>query len=242
MKELKSYKDLWEGSMLLIDKPMDWTSFDVVNKVRYALKIKKKMKVGHAGTLDPKATGLLILCTGKFTKKISELQGLDKVYTGVFHLGATTESFDTETKIDQKFDISQIADQEIYDCAQSFIGKQIQYPPAHSAVKIDGERAYKLARKGIDVKTRQREIEVFDFKITEIDLPEIHFEVHVSKGTYIRTLADDFGKRLNNGAYLKSLRRTKVDDFNINDAWHLEDLIQYIQDSKPKYLGSLGTP
>ena len=239
MGELNSYKDLWEGSMLLIDKPLDWTSFDVVNKVRYALKIKKKMKVGHAGTLDPKATGLLILCTGKFTKKINELQGLDKVYEGIIHLGATTESYDSECEINQTFDISSITHQMIHECAKTFIGKQTQFPPAHSAVKINGERAYKLARAGREVKMKSREIEIFNFEITKVDGSDLHFTVHVSKGTYIRSLANDFGKKLNNGAYLKSLTRTKVDDFDLKDAWKLDHLIEYIQQSKVKYLADI---
>ncbi|MEZ5003318.1 MAG: tRNA pseudouridine(55) synthase TruB [Chitinophagales bacterium] len=225
--------NLWEGAMLLVDKPATWTSFDVVNKIRYALKLpKKKLKVGHAGTLDPLATGLLIICTGKFTKKINDLQGLDKVYDGIIHLGATTPSYDAETAVDETFDITSLSNADIEKCAASFIGSQEQIPPAHSAVKIDGQRAYKLAREGQTVEMKKRTIELYDFKILNITLPEVHFEVHCSKGTYIRSLAYDFGRRLNNGGYLQSLRRTKIGDFDLKDAWQLDELIDYINDQK----------
>lgn len=226
-------KSMWEGSMLLVDKPKTWTSFDVVNKIRYALKLpKKKLKVGHAGTLDPLATGLLIICTGKFTKKINELQGLDKVYDGIIQLGAITPSYDAETEIETTFDTSNITEEAILSCAKSFIGKQEQIPPIHSAVKIDGQRAYKLAREGQEVKMKTRSIELYDFKILNVEMPDVSFEVHCSKGTYIRSLAYDFGKRLDNGGYLKGLRRTKIGKYSLDDAWNLEELIEHIGQQK----------
>lgn len=232
-QEQANPQTLWEGSLLLVDKPKTWTSFDVVNKIRYTLKIpKRKLKVGHAGTLDPLATGLLLICTGKYTKKINELQGLDKVYDGTIHLGATTPSYDAETEVDAEFDISKITEQSIIENAQTFLGKQEQVPPIYSAIKVDGERAYKHARAGESIELKKRAVEIFDFKIGEIDLPNVAFEVHCSKGTYIRSLAYDFGKRLDNGAYLSALRRTKVADYKLADAWNLDNLIEYIKLSK----------
>ncbi|MEZ5009998.1 MAG: tRNA pseudouridine(55) synthase TruB [Chitinophagales bacterium] len=231
-------KNMWEGSMLLVDKPKTWTSFDVVNKIRYALKLpKKKLKVGHAGTLDPLATGLLIICTGKFTKKINELQGLDKVYDGIIQLGAITPSYDAETEIETTFDTSHISREAILSCAKSFIGQQEQIPPIHSAVKIDGQRAYKLAREGQEVKMKTRSIELYDFKILNVEMPDVSFEVHCSKGTYIRSLAYDFGKRLDNGGYLKALRRTKIGEYSLDNAWNLEELIEHIGQQKEVLFG-----
>ena len=240
MVALTEDKSLWEGSMLLVDKPATWTSFDVVNKIRYALKLpKQKIKVGHAGTLDPLATGLLIICTGKFTKKINELQGLDKVYSGIIQLGATTASYDAETEIDQTFSLENINESSIHECRLSFIGKQTQIPPIYSAIKIDGQRAYKYAREGQSVALKKREVEIFDFKIPKIELPDVHFEVHCSKGTYIRSLAFDFGKNLNIGGYLKALRRSKIGDYPIENAWQLDDLIESIKIKKQQIFGKI---
>lgn len=217
------------GEMLLIDKPLDWTSFDVVNKLKAAFRKKyPKLKIGHAGTLDPKATGLLIVCTGKMTKSIETIQNADKVYTGSIFLGATTECYDTEKPVNQTFDISGITEVQVRSCAASFLGEQEQYPPAHSAVKIDGKRAYKLARKGHEVQVRPKCIRIDEFELTQVALPLIGFRVACSKGTYIRSLAHDFGKRLNSGAYLASLRREKIGDYAVNDAWQLEALVAEI--------------
>jgi tRNA pseudouridine55 synthase len=219
----------WEGALLLVNKPLKWTSFDVVNKIRYTLKFsKKKIKVGHAGTLDPLATGLLIICTGSFTKKINELQDLDKIYTGTICLGATTPSYDGETEVNETFPTAHITESAILNCAQSFLGKQEQLPPIHSAIRIDGERAYKMARKGEEVQMKMRSVELFDFKITAIEMPKVHFQVHCSKGTYIRSLAHDFGKRLNSGSYLSALERTAIGKYSLENAWNLEELIRHI--------------
>jgi tRNA pseudouridine55 synthase len=233
MVAVKEDANYWEGALLLVHKPYTWTSFDVVNKIRYAMKFsKKKFKVGHAGTLDPLATGLLIICTGSFTKKINELQDLDKVYTGTFQLGATTPSYDKETEINQTFPTEHITPEAIYQCAESFLGKQEQLPPIHSAIRIDGERAYKMAREGQNVQMKMRAVELFDFKIEGIEMPNVHFKVHCSKGTYIRSLAHDFGNRLLSGAFLSALERTAIGPYRLADAWQLEDLIQDILEKK----------
>jgi tRNA pseudouridine55 synthase len=222
--------DYTEGKILLIDKPLDWTSFDIVNKIKYALKKTfPKLKVGHAGTLDPRATGLLIVCTGKFTKRITEIQDQFKVYTGSFHLGATTECFDTERPVNQNFDISNISENDILQNVEKFRGLITQTPPAHSAVKIDGKAAYLSARKGKEVNIKSREVMIYDFDITKIELPEIYFRIKCSKGTYIRSIANDFGLSLNNGAYLSSLRREAIGEYSVGDAWQIEDFIQHIQ-------------
>lgn len=221
---------LKEGQLFLIDKPLDWTSFDVVNKIKYALKkAAPKIKIGHAGTLDPKATGLLVVCVGKFTKRISEIQDQYKVYTGSFYLGATTECYDTERPVNQTFDISHITEEDIYANVEQFRGVIQQTPPAHSAIKIDGKNAYDLARKGQEVALKSREVTIYEFEITKIELPHIYFRIKCSKGTYIRSIAHDFGKALNNGAYLTSLRRENIGDYTVEDAWKIEDLIQKIQ-------------
>jgi tRNA pseudouridine55 synthase len=218
-----------QGEVILIDKPLDWTSFDVVNKIKFALKKKYgKIKIGHSGTLDPKATGLLILCTGKKTKDIEAIQNADKVYTGSFFLGATTACFDTEKEPNQFFNISGITEDAIYDCAKTFVGEQKQFPPIHSAVKIDGKRAYDLARAGKEVAVKSKVITIKKFDITKIELPIIDFYVECTKGTYIRSLANDFGARLNNGAYLQSLRRTKIGNYNVTDAFTVEDFLKKI--------------
>ena len=224
-----------EGDVLLIDKPMDWTSFDVVCKIRNTLSKYaqvKRIKVGHSGTLDPLATGLLIVCIGKKTKTIDTLQGLDKCYEGSMILGATTPSFDKETEINATFSLEDINKTKIIHTIKQFSGKIIQKPPIFSAVKIDGEAAYKKARKGEEVKVREREVEIYDFQITKIDLPEVYFKVHCSKGTYIRSLVDDFGKALNNGAHLSSLRRLSIGDFSLKNALQLDEFLKQFQIEK----------
>lgn len=220
-----------EGELLLVDKPLTWTSFDVVGKLRNTMK-PLKLKVGHAGTLDPLATGLLIVCTGKLTKKIDLIQAEDKEYTGTITLGATTPSFDLETEIDRTFDISGITEEEIYKTAEGFVGELNQFPPAHSAVQINGERAYEKARRGEEVELKSRQVTIHEFEIEKIELPLIYFRIKCSKGTYIRSIANDFGKKMNNGSYLSSLRRTRSGDFHVNDAWNLEELIQEIRAQK----------
>ncbi|NND62972.1 MAG: tRNA pseudouridine(55) synthase TruB [Flavobacteriaceae bacterium] len=225
--------DFQNGQLILIDKPLEWTSFQVVNKVRWLIKKQfgiKKIKVGHAGTLDPLATGLLILCTGKFTKRIETYQAQQKEYTGTFTLGATTPSYDLETEINQEFDISEITQQEILDATQQFIGKIKQKPPVFSALKKDGKRLYEYARSGEEVEVPSREVEISAFDISEIKLPEIKFRVVCSKGTYIRSLAHDFGKALNNGAYLSELRRTKIGDYDVENAMSIEEFEKKLKD------------
>lgn len=214
-------EEIQEGKVLLIDKPLDWTSFDVVNKVRWNIRKAynlKKIKVGHAGTLDPKATGLLIVCTGKFTKRIDEIQAESKVYTGTIKLGVTTPTYDTESEEDQTFPTEHITEELIHEATKQFLGEIDQYPPAHSAIKVDGKRLYELARAGKEVELKARRIHIYDFKITKIELPLVEFEVHCGKGTYIRSLANDFGKELNSGGYLTELRRTKIGNFSVENA------------------------
>lgn len=222
-----------EGKMLLVNKPLTWSSFQVVNKVKYTLiksfDLPKRFKIGHAGTLDPLATGLLIICTGKMTKKIDTFQAEDKEYTGTITLGATTPTYDLESEIDQTFDIATISQQEILDTARSFIGEQHQYPPAYSAIKIGGERVYEKARRGESVALKARKITIHSFDIEKIDLPNIHFRIRCTKGTYIRSIAHDFGKKLNNGSHLSKLCRTKSGDFDVQDAWELEELVEAIK-------------
>lgn len=206
----------------MIDKPLEWSSFQAVNALKWAIRKKfdlnKKFKIGHAGTLDPLATGLLLICTGKFTKKIPELQGQMKEYTGTFTLGATTPSYDLETQVDKTFPIEHLTDALIHSTTKNFIGKIEQYPPVFSAIKKEGKRLYEFARKGETVEIKPRIIEILAFEITDICLPKIEFRVVCSKGTYIRSLANDFGKALHSGAYLSALRRTKIGDFNVNNA------------------------
>ena len=220
-----------EGELLLINKPYRWTSFDVVGKIRNAFK-PLKLKVGHAGTLDPLATGLLILCTGKLTKKIDEYQAQEKEYTGTMILGATTPSYDLETEVDQTFDISDLTSEKVSGTCQQFIGDLDQYPPAHSAVKVSGERLYEKARRGETVDLKTRKVTIKTFELTRIELPEIDFRVVCSKGTYIRSLVYDFGKALNNGAYLSSLRRTRNGGFHVNDAFEVMELVTHIRNLK----------
>ncbi|MDE3057262.1 MAG: tRNA pseudouridine(55) synthase TruB [Bacteroidota bacterium] len=204
-----------EGNVLLIDKPLGWTSFDVVNRVRKAFQVKK---AGHAGTLDPKATGLLIVCTGKKTKTIDEYAGLEKEYEGVMELGATTPSFDSETEVKERKDFSAITGEQVTRVLQSFIGRQLQVPPMYSAVKHNGKPLYKFARKGRIIERAPRAIVISEIEVQAVRLPFVHFRIVCSKGTYIRALADDCGKKLGCGAYLKQLRRTRIGDFHVADA------------------------
>jgi tRNA pseudouridine55 synthase len=217
-----------EGEMLLINKPYRWTSFDVVGKIRNSFK-PLKLKVGHAGTLDPLATGLLIICTGKLTKKIDEFQAQEKEYTGTMTLGATTPSYDLETEVDETFNISELTEEIIRENCRHFIGDLEQYPPAHSAVKIDGERLYLKARRGETVELKTRKVSISEFEITRVELPEVDFRVVCSKGTYIRSLVYDFGKLLNNGAYLSKLRRTRSGDFHIDNAYEVMELVNHVR-------------
>ena len=210
-----------EGKMLLINKPVGWTSFQIVNKVRWLIKSQydlKKIKVGHAGTLDPLAEGLLILCTGKWTKKIDEFQGQDKVYSGIFHLGATTPSFDLETEINSRQSIEHIDKNILLKSTNKFIGDQFQIPPIYSAIKQNGKKLYEYARNGETIELKKRKINISEFKITKIELPKVHFKVKCGKGTYIRSLANDYGLELKSGAYLYKLKRERIGGFNIKDA------------------------
>ncbi|NAS31289.1 tRNA pseudouridine(55) synthase TruB [Flavobacteriaceae bacterium R38] len=222
-------EDFKNGRVLLIDKPLTWSSFQAVNKIKWAIKKKfnlKKIKVGHAGTLDPLATGLLIICTGKFTKKIPEFQGQVKEYTGTITIGGTTSSYDLETEINQSFSTDHITNELIHSTTKQFLGTIKQLPPVFSALKKDGKRLYEFAREGKEVKIDAREIEILDFEITRINLPEIDFRVVCSKGTYIRSLAHDFGKALNSGAHLSALKRTKIGDFNVHNAVSPEAFVE----------------
>lgn len=214
-------EDFQTGQILLIDKPLHWTSFQAVNKLKWILKSKlglKKIKIGHAGTLDPLATGLLLVCTGKFTKRIEELQGQAKEYTGTFFVGATTPSYDLETEIDQTFPIAHLNDEIIRRTTQQFLGEIDQKPPIFSAIKKDGIRLYDHARAGQTVEIAARKTTIYEFEITRIALPEIDFRVICSKGTYIRSLAFDFGVALQSGAHLIALRRTKIGNYEVNHA------------------------
>jgi tRNA pseudouridine55 synthase len=216
-----SLESILEGQLLLVDKPLEWTSFQVVNKLRWALRAKyqlKKLKVGHAGTLDPLATGLLLICTGKMTKKISEIQALEKAYTGTITLGATTPSYDLETAIDQNFSIDHITKLQLNAVREKFKGEIDQYPPIYSAIKKEGKRLYEYARKGEKTKIESRKVTLYAFDFTQIDLPQVHFHVRCSKGTYIRSLAHDFGQALESGAHLSQLRRTAIGAYTVEDA------------------------
>ncbi|MEP3209046.1 MAG: tRNA pseudouridine(55) synthase TruB [Maribacter sp.] len=219
--DTRTKEDFQNGQLLLIDKPLGWSSFQAVNKLKWAIRKKfglKKIKIGHAGTLDPLATGLLLICTGKFTKTISALQGQAKEYTGTITLGATTPSYDLETEIDSTFPYDHISEAMIHDTSTAFIGEIEQIPPVFSALKKDGKRLYEYAREGKKVAIKKRVITISEFEITAIQLPEIKFRVVCSKGTYIRSLANDFGKALGSGGYLSELRRTKIGDYNVNIA------------------------
>ena len=209
------------GRVLLINKPLRWTSFDVVNKLRFRLKTKK---IGHAGTLDPLATGLLIICVGKMTKRIEEFMGLEKEYTGKFVLGKTTPSYDLETEVGEEKDISSLTKEMINDAVRPFIGTISQLPPLHSAIRIGGKRAYEFARKGVDIELKPREVHLHTFEITSINLPEVSFRIVCSKGTYIRSIARDFGNELKVGAYLSALCRTRIGPFLLSEALEVDQV------------------
>ena len=215
-------EEILDGKVILIDKPLKWSSFQAVNKIKYSLKNKfnlpKKFKIGHAGTLDPLATGLLIICTGKFTKTISEIQSQPKEYTGTFVVGATTPSYDLETSIDNHFTTSHISEALVLDTTKKFIGEINQKPPVFSAIKKEGKRLYEHAREGTSVEIESRKTTIYEFEITRIQLPEIDFRVVCSKGTYIRSLAFDFGLALESGAYLSKLCRTKIGAYSLKSA------------------------
>ncbi len=219
------------GSTILINKPYGWTSFDVVNKLRYQLKRKaglKNLKVGHTGTLDPLATGLLMICVGKHTKQIPGMMGLDKTYSGTFFVGATTPSYDSETAVDMHYPIEHITKHEINLAKNQLTGKIMQVPPIFSAKKIGGNKAYDFARKGQDIVMPAVEVQVYEFSVCTIKLPEITFIISCSKGTYIRSIARDFGIALKSGAYLQALHREKIGDFSISDAFEIEEFLQKI--------------
>ena len=225
-------QSITEGELLLIDKPLEWTSFQVVNKIRWALKRKfniKKLKVGHAGTLDPLATGLLIICTGKMTKKISEFQDLDKTYIGTITLGATTPSFDLETPINKRFPLKHLNKEKIIEAKKNFIGTINQYPPIFSAIKKKGKRLYEFARIGKKIDIQSRKVVIYDLEFSKINLPDLNFKLKCSKGTYIRSLANDFGKSIDSGGYLSSLRRTAVGSFKIKNSIQLQEFIEKLK-------------
>lgn len=223
-----------DGKVILIDKPLDWTSFDAVKKVRIATRVAK---VGHAGTLDPLATGLLIICTGKFTKKITEYMGMPKSYTGTMILGASTPTYDLESEPEFFQNFEHITKENILETVKNFTGEILQMPPIHSAIKKDGEKAYVLARKGKEVKLDPRKITIFSFEILSVQLPAIQFKVKCSTGTYIRSLAHDFGKALGTGAYLSQLRRTNIGEFSVDDALLPNDFETYTTSLKNKSEG-----
>jgi tRNA pseudouridine55 synthase len=218
---METAEDFKTGQILLIDKPLTWSSFQAVNKVRWVIRKAfdiKKIKVGHAGTLDPLATGLLVICTGKFTKRLSEFQGQIKEYTGEITLGATTPSYDLETEIDKTFPLEHITEEAIQEATEQFIGEIAQFPPVFSALKKDGKRLYEYARNNEEVEIKSRKIQIDEFEITKIDFPKVSFRVVCSKGTYIRSLAHDFGKALQSGGHLSKLRRTKIGEFSTENA------------------------
>ena len=216
-----------QGQLILIDKPFGWTSFDVVRKIRYLTKTKK---VGHAGTLDPLATGLLIVCTGKFTKKINEYMAQEKEYTGSITLGATTPTYDLESEPQDFKPIDELTEEKIKDTTKIFTGNILQTPPIHSAIKKEGKRSYDLARQGIDVKLEPRAVTISTFEITKIELPKIYFKVVCTTGTYIRSLANDYGEKLGCGGYLSSLCRTRIGEFLLENAQTMEQFEQYVKE------------
>jgi len=216
-------EQIQEGEVYLVDKPLEWTSFDVVKKLKYGLKVKK---IGHAGTLDPLATGLLILCSGKKTKEINTFMDLEKEYTGTFVLGKTTPSFDLETEVTEVADISHLTEEEIHRATQTFSGEIEQIPPQYSAIKVQGKRAYESARKGENIELKSRKVHIYTFEITKIELPKVHFKVVCSKGTYIRSLARDFGEYLETGAYLSALRRERIGTFHVSNAKLIEEILR----------------
>ena len=214
--------------VILVDKPLGWTSFQAVKKVKYGIKAKK---IGHAGTLDPLATGLLILCTGKMTKQIEGIQSQQKEYTGTIVLGASTPSIDLETEIDQTYPTDHITEADIHKAAIAFTGEITQTPPIYSAVKIDGKRAYDIARKGGEAEIKSRQVQVYEFEITQIEMPNVHFRIACSKGTYIRSMARDFGLFLGSGAYLTNLLLTKIGDYCVEDAKHPKEITEELNES-----------
>jgi tRNA pseudouridine55 synthase len=224
--------DFNAGAVLLVDKPKDWTSFDVVNKLRFKIKHLlgvKKIKVGHAGTLDPMATGLLIICTGKFTKRIDGFQGMPKSYVGTMKLGETTPSYDAETEVDGIYPFEHITTNLVEEKKADFVGDIQQLPPMYSAIKVDGQPLYKKARKGIVVEVKPRPVSITRLEFPKLELPFLDFEADCSKGTYIRSLAYDLGKSMGSGAYLTRLSRTSIGDFKLEDAWNLEELVAHIE-------------
>ncbi len=226
---MKTVEDFKNGALLAIDKPLEWTSFQVVNKLRWHIKKKfelKKIKVGHAGTLDPLASGLLLICTGKMTKQIQDFQAQVKTYTGTFVLGSTTPSYDLETEVDATYPTAHITEELIHQTSKQFEGKIQQQPPVFSAIKKDGKRLYEFARAGKDVTIPTREITIDYFKIKNIKDHEIDFEIQCSKGTYIRSLAHDFGRALDSGAHLSALRRTKIGEFSVENAISIEEFVK----------------
>ena len=226
---MKTAEDYLSGQVLLIDKPLHWTSFQAVNKLRWEIRQAfniKKIKVGHAGTLDPLATGLLVICTGKMTKQIDTFQGQIKEYTGTIVLGSTTPSFDLETEINETFSTKHISEELIHKTTSQFIGEIEQFPPIFSAIKKDGKRLYEFARAGEAVEIKSRKITIEAFEITKIDGNNLNFRIVCSKGTYIRSLANDFGKALNSGGHLSALRRTKIGSFKVSNALSIDAFIE----------------
>ena len=218
---MKTKEDFLNGQLILIDKPLEWSSFQAVNAVKWAIRKRyqlKKIKVGHAGTLDPLASGLLLICAGKFTKRIHEFQGMPKEYEGTITLGSSTPSYDLETEVDNVYPINHITHELIHKTKALFLGKIAQKPPVFSALKKDGKRMYEYAREGKELEIKARFVEILEFEILDINLPELRFRIKCSKGTYIRSIAHDFGKALNSGGHLSSLRRTKIGDYNVNKA------------------------
>jgi tRNA pseudouridine55 synthase len=215
-----------EGEILLFDKPLTWTSFDVVNKVRGTIRTKK---VGHAGTLDPLATGLLVLCTGKMTKKIDTIQATEKEYLVTIGLGKTTPSFDLETEFDAEKDVSHLTKEQVEAAVRHFVGDQMQLPPMFSAVKVGGKRLYKLARKGQEIELQPRPVTIYSIEILNTELPTVQFLMRCSKGTYVRSLARDIGEKLGVGGYLAALRRTKVGDLSVEDAYDVASFVEHIK-------------
>jgi tRNA pseudouridine55 synthase len=224
--------DFVTGEVLLVNKPLTWSSFDAVNKVRYLVRDYlqvKKIKVGHAGTLDPLADGLLIIMTGRFTKRIEEFQDFEKEYTGTLFLGKTTPSYDLEHEPDEEYPTEHITKELILETTKQFLGETDQVPPVYSAVKHEGRRAYAYARKSQDLTLQARHILISEFEITRIEMPEVDFRVVCSKGTYIRSLARDFGEALGSGAYLQSLRRTRIGEYRLENAWEIPDLDKHLR-------------
>ena len=222
--------DFEKGEIILLDKPIRKSSFDLVYKVRKAVEVQK---VGHAGTLDPQATGLVLVCTGRMTKEISNLQLLEKTYTGIISLGKTTPSLDAETEFDSENSFEQVTEKEIFETRDLFLGKITQIPPMYSALKSNGKALYRYARKGVEVERNPREVFVSRFEIKNIDLPDIEFEISCSKGTYIRVIANDFGKKLGCGAYLKKLRRTRIGSFCVDDAFTIDEFREFVNNYSP---------